>query len=65
VSKNEVSLQYVALFHPYEGKILSSTSAANVISFNQQLTQRYELLLNPVATNISSSIAHVIISSKQ
>jgi len=65
VSQNEVNLQYVSLFLHYEGKILYSTSAANVISFHQQLTRRYELLLNPVATNISSSTAHVIISSKQ
>jgi len=65
VSWNEVSLQYFAPFLPYERTILSSTSAATVISFHQHITKRYELLLNPVATNISSSISHVITSSKQ
>jgi hypothetical protein len=65
VSQYAVSLQHFALFFPYERTTLSSTLAATVISFHQQLTERYELLLNPVATNISSSTAHVIISSKQ
>jgi len=65
VSQNEVSSQYFALLLSYERTILSSRSAATLISFHQQPTKRYELLLNPVATNISSSIAHLIISSKQ
>jgi len=65
LSQNEVSLQYIALFLPYARTVPSPTSAATVISSHQQLTKGYELLLNPVTTNISSSIAHVIISSKQ
>jgi len=63
--KNVLSLQYIALFFSYERAMLSFTSAATVISLHQQPTKPYELLLNPVTTNISSSITHVIISSKQ
>jgi hypothetical protein len=65
VSQSEVSLKYFTLFLSYEIKTVPYTSAANVISFHQQVTISYEILLNPVETNNSSSISFFIISSKQ